>query len=128
MRIGDQGYKAVLVIGATLSIPPSRLLNPAKIRKTKTMAIRRGDGSTIHSVGEVDVTACLGDEQVTEHCRVLDYCFCDIVIETNLLCRNPQVKLLSLQCPHALDNELGSGLFYVPLEGLKKFGLRYLNQ
>ena len=36
------------------------------------MAIRVGDGRTIHSLGGVDVTVCLGDGQVTQHCKVLD--------------------------------------------------------
>ena len=72
VKIGDQVYKAVLDTGATLSIVARRLLKQAKIRKTKTVAIRVGDGRTIHSLGGVDVTACLGDEEVTQHCKVLD--------------------------------------------------------
>ena len=64
--------------------------------KTKTVAIRVGDGRTIHSRGGVDVTVCLGDEQVTQHCKVLDSDAFDIVIGTDFLRRNPQVKLLSL--------------------------------
>ena len=51
MKIGDQVCKAVLDTGATLSIVARRLLKQAKIRKTKTMAIRVGDGRTIHSLG-----------------------------------------------------------------------------
>ena len=51
---------------------------------------------TIHSLGEVDVTVCLGDEQVTQHCKVLNGDAFDIVIGTDFLHRNPQVKLLSL--------------------------------
>ena len=47
-----------------------RLLKTFK--KTKTVAIRVGDGRTIHSLGGVDVTMCLGDKTVTQHCRVLD--------------------------------------------------------
>ena len=45
-----------------------RLLKPAKIRKTKTVAIRVGDDRTIHSHrgGGGDVTVRLGDEQVAE--------------------------------------------------------------
>ena len=72
MKIGDQVYKAVLDTGATLSIVACRLLNQAKIRKTKTVAIRVGDRRTIGSLVGLDVTVCLGNEQVTEHCRVLD--------------------------------------------------------
>ena len=64
MKIGDQFYKAVLDTGATLSIVARRLPKQAKIRKTKTVAIRVGDGRTIHSLVGVDVTMCLGDEQV----------------------------------------------------------------
>ena len=61
MKIGEKVYKAVLDTGATLSIVTRRLLKQAKIRKTKTVAIRIGDGRTIHSLGGVDVTLCLGD-------------------------------------------------------------------
>ena len=43
---------------------------------------------------------CLGDEQVTQHCRVLDTDAFDIVIGTDFLRRNPQMKLLSLQRPY----------------------------
>ena len=68
MKIGDQVHEAVLDTGATLSIVAGRLLKQAKIRKTKTVAIRVGDGRTIHSPGGVDVTVCQGDEQVTQHC------------------------------------------------------------
>ena len=50
MKIGDQVYKAVLDTGATLSIVASRLLKQAKIRKTKTTAIRVRDGRTIRSL------------------------------------------------------------------------------
>ena len=37
----------------------------------------------------VDVTMCLGDEQVTQHCKVLDTNAFDIVIGTHFLRRNP---------------------------------------
>ena len=67
-----------------------RLLKTFK--KTKTVAIRVGDGRTIHSLGGVDVTICLGNETVTQHCRVLDTDAFDIVIGTDFLRRNPQVK------------------------------------
>ena len=56
VKIGIQVYKAVLDRGATLSIGARRLLKEAKIRKTKTVAIRVGDGRTINSLGGVDVT------------------------------------------------------------------------
>ena len=130
VKIGDQVYKAVLYTGATLSIVTRRLLKQAKIRKTKTVAIRVGDGRTIHSLGGVDETLCLGDEQVTQHCKVLDTDAFDIVIGTDFLRRNHQVKLLSLQRPYALDCDFGSGLVSVPLElsGRKESGLRYVNR
>jgi len=94
------------------------------------VAIRVGDGRTIHSLGGVDVTVCLRDEVVTQHCRVLDTDAFDIVIGTDFLRRNPQVKLLSLQRPYALHCDFGSGLFSVPLElsGRKESGLRYVNR
>ena len=52
-----------------------------------------------------------------------------IVIGTDFLRRNPQVRLLSLQRPYALHCDFGSGLFSVPLElsGQKETGLRYVN-
>ena len=80
----------MLDTGATLSIVAWRLLKT--FRKTKTVAIRVGDGRTIHSLGGVDVTICLGDETVTQHCRVLDTDAFDIVIGTDFLRRNPQDK------------------------------------
>ena len=90
MKIGDQVYKAVLDTGATLSIVARRLLKQAKIRKTKTVAIRVGDGRTNHSPGGVHVTVYLGDEQVTQHCKVLDTDAFDIVIGTDFLRRSPR--------------------------------------
>ena len=125
VKIGDQVFRAVLDTGATLSIVARRLLKTFK--KTKTVAIRVGDGRTIHSLGGVDVTICLGDETVTQHCRVLDTDAFDIVIGTDFLRRNPQVKMLSLQRPPYLHCDFGSGLFSVPLElsGRKESGLRY---
>ena len=105
------------------------MLKQAKIWKPKSLAIRVGDGGTIHSLGGVDVTACLGDEQVTQHSKVLDFDACDIVIGTDFLRRNPQIKLLSLQRPYALHCDFGSGLFSVTVElsGRKESGLRYVN-
>ena len=51
VKIGDQVYKAVLDTGATLSIVARRLLKQARIRKTKTVAIKVGDAPTIYSLG-----------------------------------------------------------------------------
>ena len=125
MKIGDQVFPAVLDTGATLSLVAGRLLKTFK--KTKTVAIRVGDGRTIHSLGGVDVTICLGDETVTQHCRVLDIDAFDIVICTDFLRRNPQVKMLSLQRLYSLHCDFGSGLFSVPLElsERKESRLRY---
>ena len=67
-------------------------------------------------LGGVDVTICLGKETVTQHCRVLDNDTFDIVIGTDFLRRNPEVKMLSLQRPYSLHCDLGSGLFSVPLK------------
>ena len=77
--------------------------------------------------GWVDETICLGDETVTQHCRVLDTDAFDIVIGTDFVRTNPEVKVLSLQRPYSLHCEFGSGLFSVPLElsGRKESGLRY---
>ena len=107
MKIADQVFRAVLDTGATLSIVPRRLLKTFK--KTKTVAIRVGDGQTIHYLGGVDVCICLGDQSVTQQCRVLDTDAFDIVIGTDFLRRNPQVKILSLQRPYALHCDFGSG-------------------
>ena len=128
VKIGDQGFRAVLDTGATLSIVARRLLRTFK--KTKTVAIRVGDGRTIHSLGGVDGTLCLDEETVTQHCRVLDTDAFDIVICTNFLRRNPQVKMLSLQRPYSLHCDFGSGLFSVLLElsGRKGSGLRYASK
>ena len=125
MKIRDQVFRAVPDIGATLSIVARRLLKTFK--KTKTVAIRVGDGRTIHCLGGVDVTICLGDDTVTQHCRVLDTDAFDIVLGTHFLRRDPQVTMLSLQRPYSLHCDFGSGLFSVPLElsGRKESGLRY---
>ena len=72
--------------------------------------------AAVTSWGGVDVTICLGDQTVTEHCRVLDTDAFDIVIGTDFLRRNPHVKMLSLQRPYSLHCDFGSGLFSVPLE------------
>ena len=73
------------------------------------------------------MTICLGGETVTQHCRVLDTDAIDIVIGTDFLRRNPEVKMLSLQRPSYLHCDFGLGLFSVPLElsGRKESGLRY---
>ena len=128
MKIGDQVFRAVPDTGATLSIVAWRLLKTFK--KTKTVAIRVGDGRTIHSFGGVDVTICLGNRTVTQHCRVLDTDVFDIVIGTDFLQRNPQVKKRSLQRPYSLHCDFGSALFSVPLElsGRKESGLRYASK
>ena len=127
MKIGDQVFRAVLDTGATLSIIARRLLKTFK--KTKTVDIRVGDGRTIHSLGGVDVTI-YGEETVTQHCRVLDNAASDIVIGTDFLRRNRQVKMLSLQRPYSLHWDFASGLFSVPLElsGRKQSGLRYASK
>ena len=124
MKIGHQVFRAVLDTGATISIVVWRLLKAFK--KTKTVNIRVGDERTIHSLGGVDVTIYLGDETVTQHCRVLHTDGFDIVIGAYFLRRNPQVKMLSLARPYSLHCHFGSGLFSVPLElsGQKESGLR----
>ena len=128
MKIGDQVFRAMLDTGATLSIVAWRLLKT--FNKTKTVAIRVGNGRTIHSLGGVDMTICLGDESVTQHCRVLNTDTFDIVIGTDFLRRNPQVKMLSLQRPYSLHCDFGSGLFSIPweLSGRKDSGLRYASK
>ena len=128
MKIRDEVFGGVLDTGATLSIVARRLLKTFK--KTKTVAIRVGDGCTIHSLGRVDVTICPGGETVTQHCRVMDTDAFDIVIGTDFLRRNPQVKMLCLQRPYSLHCDFGSGLFSVPLElsGRKESGLRYASK
>ena len=127
-KIGDQVFRAVLDTGATLSIVARRLLKTFK--RTKKVAIRVEDGRTVHSLGGVDVTKCLGDETVTQHCRVLDTDAFDIVIGTDFLQRKPQEKMLSLQRPYSLHCDFRSGLFSVPLEllGRKESGLRYASK
>ena len=74
-----------------------------------------GNGRTILSLGRVDVTVP-GNEEVTQHCKVLDTDAFDIVIGTDFLRRNRQVKLFSLRRPYALHCDFRSGLFSVPLE------------
>ena len=83
-------FRAVLDTGATLPIVARHLLRTFK--KTTTVAIRVGDGHTVHSLGGVDVTICLGDEAVTQHCRVLETDALDIVIGTKFNRSKPQGK------------------------------------
>ena len=125
MKIGDQIFWAVLNTGATLYIVARPLLK--KFKRSKIVAIRVGDGGTIHFLGGVDVSIFLGDESVMQHCRVLDTDAFDIVMGTDFLGKNSKVELLSLQRPYALHCHFGSGLFPVPLElsGQKESGLRY---
>ena len=83
MKIGDQVFRAVLDTDTTLSIVARRLLKTFK--KSRTVAIGVGDGRTIHSLGCVDVSICLGDKTVTQHCTMLDTDAFDIVIGTDFL-------------------------------------------
>ena len=83
----------MLDTGATLSIVVRRLLKTFK--RTKTVAIRIGDGRTFHSLGGVDVTICLGHKTVTQHCTVLDTGAFDTVIGTDFLRRNPGKNVVS---------------------------------
>ena len=116
VKVGDQVYKAVLDRGATPFIVARRLLKQVKIQKTKTVAIRVGDGRIIHFLGGFNVNVCLGDEQVTQHCKVFGTDAFDIVIGTDFLRRNLEVSLVSLQRPYALHCDFGSGHFSVPPE------------
>ena len=118
----------MLDTGAKLSIVARRLLKTFK--KPNTVAMGVGDGHTIHSLGWVGVTICLGDKTVPQQCRVLDTDAFDIVIGTDFLRRNPQEKKLSLQRPYFVHCDFGSGLFSVPLElsGRKESGLCYASK
>ena len=125
MKIWDQVFRAVLDTGATFSIVAWHLLKTFK--KTKTVAIRVGDGPTIHSSRGVNDSICFGDKSATQHCRVLDTDVFDIVIGREFLRRNPQVKMLSLQSSYSLHCNFRSSLSSVPLElsGRKESWLRY---
>ena len=59
--------------------------------------------------GGVDVTICLGDKTVTQHCRVLDTDAFDIVIGTDFLQKDLQVKMLSLQRTYSCTATLAVG-------------------
>ena len=76
------------------------------------------------------MTICLGDKTVTKRCTVLDTEAFDIVIGTDFLRRNPQVRMLSLQRSCSLHCDFDSGLFSMPLElsGRKESGLRYASK
>ena len=128
MKIGDQIFRAVLDTGTTLSIVPRRLLKTYK--KTKTVAIRVGDGRTIHSLGKGDVTICLGDKTVTKHCRVFDTDAFDIVIGTDFLRRNPQGKNAVSPAPLFSALQPWQWAASVPLElsRQKDSGLRYASK
>ena len=125
-----QVYHAVLNTGATLSIVARGLPKQATIRKTERPVLRVGDGRTIHLQGTVNVTLCMGVEEVNQHCKVPDTDAVDIVIGTIFLCCTPQGELLSLQRPYGLHLQLRSGLFSVSLglSGRKESGLRYVNR
>ena len=125
VKIGDQVFRAMLDTGAALSILAQRLLKTFK--KTKTVAISVEDGRTIHLLGGVDVTSCLGDQNVTQHCRALDTDAFDIVMGTEFLQINPQVKKLSLQRPYSLHWDFDNGLFsvFLQLSRQKESWLRY---
>ena len=125
LKIGDLSFCQLHDTGATLSIVARRLLKTYK--KIKTVAIEVGDGRTINLLVVVDVSICLGDKSAMQHCEVLDTNAFDIVISTDFLRKNPEVKMLSLQRPYALHCGFGNGLFSVPLElsGRKESGLRY---
>ena len=71
------------------------------------------------------MSICPGDESVLQHCRVLVTDAFDIVIGTDFLRKNRQVKMLSLARPYVVHCAFGSGLFSVPLElsGQKESGL-----
>ena len=75
---------------AAHSILARRLLKQAKIRNSASTAMRVGDGGTIQSLERVKVTACLGDEEVTQHCKLLDTDAFDIVIGTDFVCCDPE--------------------------------------
>ena len=61
--------------------------------------------------GGVDVTICLGDETVTQHCRVLDTDAFDIVIGTDFLRRNPRGKCCLSSAPILCTATLAVGSY-----------------
>ena len=103
-----------------LSIVVSRLLKPAKIRKSKTVTIRVRNGRTMHSLQGVDVAVWLGKEQVAQHSKVFDTHALEIFIRTDFRRRTSHVKLLSLQRPYALHCNFVGGLFSVYLHLLER--------
>ena len=80
--------------------------------------------------GGIDLTVCLGDEELTKHCKVLDTDAFDIVTGTDFLLPPPKVKLLFPQRPYEVRCNFGSGLCSVPLEltGGKESGSCYMNR
>ena len=113
MKIGSEIFKAVLDTGATLSIVAQRPLKLPYIGKTNLWPLEYEMAGISVPLG-VGVTVCFGDEEVTQHCRVVDNEASDIVIGRNFPCKTPLVKLLSLQRPYALHCTFA--LFSVPLE------------
>ena len=73
------------------------LISHFDLANISTCAASGNPITTIHFLGGVDATVCLADEQVTEHCKVLDTDAFYIVKGTDFLRCNCQVKLLSLQ-------------------------------
>ena len=110
------------------SIAQKRLIRIRLKQREKVQCVERTH--THPSEYASDATVWLGDEEVSQHCKVLDSDAFDIVTGTDFLRPNAQVKLLSLQCLHALHCDFSSGLFSVPLElsGRKESGLCYVNQ
>ena len=68
---------------------PRRLVKAGTSQKTKTMAARAGDSRTIHSLGRVNVTICVGDKSVAQHYEVQETNAFDIVVPTDFFRRNP---------------------------------------
>ena len=118
IKVSNQVSKEVMDPGTLLPIVVRRMLKQAEIQKTETVAIRVGDGRTLHSWG--GVTVCLADEKVTQPCKRLDIDVFDLVTGAVFLLRNPELRLLSLQIPFALHCYFGSGLFPVPLSCQKR--------
>ena len=55
------------------------------------------------------MTVCAGDEELSQHSRVLNTDVFDIVIGTDFLGRNAQVELLSLERTYALHCNFSIG-------------------
>ena len=112
----EEGY-----VGSEISGAVSGVTTPGASRLQASQLTQRST-----TMQRLHVAICLGDETVTQHCRVLDTDAFDIVIGMDFLRRNLQVKMLTLQRPYSLHCDFGSGLFSVPLElsGRKESGLR----